>query len=146
MLRLLPATASCPIMLSQSHLPEPNHHVFDFLHPSLLCRIIERPPPEMLYCKCMPSLFSKFVQWLLLANFFKKLLQQFCEDLNFLNDHVINNFYNIWNPSNSVAWQTKATISNNKGKENKKGFLCFPHLFKICAYYIYQLVKYWLLR
>jgi hypothetical protein len=39
LLRLVPATVTCTIILSQNHFPESNRYWFDFLHPFLLCRI-----------------------------------------------------------------------------------------------------------
>jgi hypothetical protein len=47
-LRLLPATATSAIMLSQNHFRGPNWHMLDFLHPILMCRIAYWAPLEML--------------------------------------------------------------------------------------------------
>jgi hypothetical protein len=40
LLLLLPATASCTLLLSQNHFPQSNPHILTFLQPILLCKII----------------------------------------------------------------------------------------------------------
>jgi hypothetical protein len=87
LLSLLPDTATWAIMLSQSHFPESNRHMLDFLHIFLLWRITYWPPLEMLlhpfliwpgWTSTHTGTSTFFLKWgLLVAKWTQEMLSSF---------------------------------------------------------------------
>jgi hypothetical protein len=65
LLRPQPSMATCAIMLSQNHFSESNRHMFDFVHPILLCRITYRAPLERVLTYFLISKEDKQLQSLI---------------------------------------------------------------------------------